>query len=64
MIIGIDAYLWFMGGNLCIISNEVLRELLLKATRWETRDSQRIKRKNITEIMEMMDPILATTFQS
>jgi len=30
---GIEAYLWFKGGKVCLISNEVLRALLLIAGR-------------------------------
>lgn len=42
---GIDAYLWFIGGNECINSTLVLRCILEIAGRCLTKASHRIKRK-------------------
>merc|ERR1711908_245726 len=50
-------YLWFNGGNLCISSKDVEREFLLSATRCDTKASHRIKRKYITDTIEIIDPI-------
>ena len=61
---GIEAYLWFNGGNLCISSKDVEREFLLSATRWDTKASHRIKRKYITDTIEIIEPILAKIFQN
>lgn len=60
---GIEEYLWFKGGKECINSSEVAIWFLDKAGRWLTKASQIIKRKNITEITDTIEPNLATTFQ-
>ena len=49
---------------MCINSKDVFLELLLRAGRWDTIASQRIKRNNITEISEIIDPTLATIFHN
>ena len=63
-IIGIDIYLWFIGGNECINSNDVFIWFLLRADRCLTNASHKINKKNITEITEIIEPILEITFQN
>lgn len=59
---GIEAYLWFIGGNECINSTLVLWCILETAGRCLTKASHMIKRKYITAITEIIDPTLATIF--
>ena len=61
---GIEVYLWFIGGKECIISTEVFICELLIAGRCLTSASQRINKKNITLIIEIIEPTLAITFQN
>jgi len=56
--------LWFIGGNECIISKEVFMCVLQIAGRCLTIDSHKINKKNITEMMEIIDPTLAIIFQN
>jgi len=57
-------YLWFIGGNECINSNDVFIWFLEIAGRWLTIDSHRINKKNITETILIIDPTLAIIFQN
>ena len=61
---GIEVYLWVIGGKECIISSEVFMWALLIAARWLTKASHKINKKNITLIIEIIDPTLAITFQN
>jgi hypothetical protein len=63
LITGIDVYLWFKGGNVCISSNEDDRCILEIAGRCLTKASQIINKKNITDTTDTIDPSLAKTFQ-
>ena len=61
---GIDVYLWFIGGNECIISKDVFIWVLQIAGRCLTIDSHKINKKNITDTIEIIEPILAMIFQN
>ena len=60
--IGQDLYLWVIGGKTCVNSKEVLTCFLDKTGRWLANASQMIKRKNITDTNDTIDPILANKF--
>lgn len=53
-----------MGGKECDISSDLFEALALNTGRWLTRASQRINTKKITETTEIIEPTLATEFQS
>ena len=53
-----------IGGKECIISKDVFICVLQIAGRCLTIDSHKINKKNITETIETIDPILAMIFQN
>jgi hypothetical protein len=61
--IGLELYLWVNGGQQWTTSTDLLKNFPNNTGRWLTKASHKMKIMNKTEIMEIIEPILAKTFQ-